>query len=171
MKGIYSMKQASHIWNQTFHKTIVSFGFQQLHCKWCVYCCETSSETSIFTIHVDDIIVTFSSPKENDCFKNELQTKWEISDLRFIKFALSIAISCNHPNHTIHLSQTTLIDCIIEQFSQTATYPIETSMVLSLQILCFNTSLYFCQHICLDRSNSISFPHWMPQLPCCYNLA
>ena len=29
-KSLYSMKQASRIWNQTFHKTMVSIGFKRL---------------------------------------------------------------------------------------------------------------------------------------------
>ena len=37
MKSIYGMKQASRIWNQTFHKTITLLGFKQLPCDWCIY--------------------------------------------------------------------------------------------------------------------------------------
>jgi hypothetical protein len=37
MKGLYSMKQASQIWNQTFNKTVTQLGFQCLICEWCVY--------------------------------------------------------------------------------------------------------------------------------------
>lgn len=38
MKSIYKMKQASRIWNQIFHKTVVFWGFKCLKCKWCIYC-------------------------------------------------------------------------------------------------------------------------------------
>ena len=32
IKSLYGMKQASHIWNQTFHKTVKSWGFQCVPC-------------------------------------------------------------------------------------------------------------------------------------------
>ena len=37
MKSIYGMKQASRIWNQTFHNAVSEWGFEQLECEWCVY--------------------------------------------------------------------------------------------------------------------------------------
>jgi hypothetical protein len=118
MKSIYGMKQASRIWNQTFHKSIIEFGFQQLPNEWCVYRHRTDTGITIFVVHVDDIVVISSSPEETDCFKSELWTKWEISDLGPIKYALSIAISRNRETCTVQLSQTALIDRIVKQFGQ-----------------------------------------------------
>jgi Reverse transcriptase (RNA-dependent DNA polymerase) len=37
MKSIYGMKQASRIWNLTFHDTVKEWGFECLTCEWCVY--------------------------------------------------------------------------------------------------------------------------------------
>jgi len=37
MKSIYGMKQASRIWNQTFHNAVTRWGFERLECEWCVY--------------------------------------------------------------------------------------------------------------------------------------
>ena len=36
-KSLYGMKQASRIWNITFHKTMTTLGFQRLVNEWCVY--------------------------------------------------------------------------------------------------------------------------------------
>jgi hypothetical protein len=35
--GLYSMKQASHIWNCTLHEKMVSWGFMCLQCEHCIY--------------------------------------------------------------------------------------------------------------------------------------
>jgi hypothetical protein len=104
MKSIYGMKQASCIWNQTFHKSIIEFGFQRLPNKWCVYRCRTDKGITIFAVHVDDIIIISSSPEETNRFKSELRTKWEISDLGPIKYALGIAISRNRDAHCAAIS-------------------------------------------------------------------
>ena len=33
MKSIYGMKQASRIWNQTFHDAVSQWGFKHLKCE------------------------------------------------------------------------------------------------------------------------------------------
>ena len=147
MKSIYGMKQASRIWNQTFHKTITLLGFEQLPCDWCIYRRQTDSGTSIFAVHVDDILIASSTPVENSRFKDELWTKWEISNLGSVKYTLGIAISRDRPNHTIKLSQTALIDRIVNQFGQTDAHPVETPMVPGLQILHPDTSLPVAEYV------------------------
>jgi len=129
MKSIYGMKQASRIWNQTFHKTVVSWGFKHLKCEWCVYHWCSPTGTIIFAVHVDDIISAASNVAENDKFREQLRSQWEISDLGKAKFALGIAISCNHPSWTICLSQTALIDRVISDFGQASSHPVDTPMV------------------------------------------
>jgi len=67
-------------------------------------------------------------------FYDQLKSKWDISDLGPIKFALSIAVK--HNTDTISLSQTAFIDCILKQFSQIDAHPVDTPMVAGLQ-LCY----------------------------------
>jgi hypothetical protein len=81
-----------------------------------MYYRQTRTGTTIFMVHVDDIIAISSSPDENTWFKAELHQHWEISDLGAIKFALGIGIARDRQNRTISLSQTALIDHIIEEF-------------------------------------------------------
>jgi hypothetical protein len=147
MKSIYSMKQASCIWNQTFHKSIIEFGFQRLPNKWCVYRRQTVTGITIFAVHIDNIIVISSLPEENDRFKFKLQTKWEISDLGPVKYALGIAISRNRETRTVQLSQTALINWIVEQFGQQDANPNDIPMVVCEQITCSDKFLPIPPHI------------------------
>jgi len=95
MKSIYGMKQASRIWNRTFNAAIVNWGFERLACEWCVYRRQSPTGIIIFVVHIDDILVTASSPSEIERFKAELTSKWEISDLGEPKYALGIGITCD----------------------------------------------------------------------------
>ena len=88
----------------------------------------------IFAIHVNNIIVASFSLSETDCFKVELLSWWEISDLGPAKLARNIAINHDLLNHTISISQTVFINCIIKQFYQTDAHPCNTFMVASLQL-------------------------------------
>lgn len=135
VKSLYGMKQASRIWNQTFHKTVTTLGFKRLVCEWCVYHRHTSNGTTIFAVHVDDIIVISSSPDEISHFKSQLRQHWEISDLGSVKYTLGIGIARDRSTRTISLSQTALIDRVVEQFGQTDAHPVDTPMVAGLQIV------------------------------------
>ena len=123
-KSLYGMKQASRIWNITFHKVMVNLGFKRLPNEWCVYHRKSTTSTTIFTVHVNDIISVSTSRNKNNSFKAQLRSHWDISDLGDAKFALGIAISCDRVTHTIQLSQTALIDRIIDQFGQTEAHPV-----------------------------------------------
>jgi hypothetical protein len=134
MKSIYGMKQASRIWNQTFDKAVQSWGFERLACEWCIYRRETPDGIAIFAVHVDDIICTGSSPEAINDFKTELRSQWEISDLGPARFALGIAIMRDLEKHSIAISQTALIDRVVNQFNQSDANPLDTPMVPGLQL-------------------------------------
>jgi len=132
LKSIYGMKQASRIWNITFNKAVTAWGFERLPCEWCVYRRQSPTGTIIFSLHVDDIFSTASSPDETAAFKSFLQSQWEIADLGPAKFALGIAMTHNIPSRTISLSQTTFIERLLERFNLKDAHPSDTPMVASL---------------------------------------
>ena len=134
MKSIYGMRQASRIWNQTFHNAISQWGFERLDCKWCIYRRTSPTGTVIFAVHVDDIVATGSTPEEIDGFRDQLKTQWEITELGEPKLALGIAISCDRANHTVSLSQTIKIDNLVKEYGQLDAHAVDTPMVAGLQL-------------------------------------
>ena len=111
-------------------------GFNRLACEWCVYRRQTTTGITIFAVHVDDIISLSFSVDENFRFKAELCKHWEISDLGSVKYALGITIVRDWASCTIALSQTALIDRIVEQFGQLDAHSVDMPMVPSTQIIC-----------------------------------
>jgi len=134
MKSIYGMKQASRIWNQTFHKAVTQWGFERLDCEWCVYRRTSPTGTTIFAVHVDDIIATGSSPSEINDLRDSLKSQWEITELGEPKLALGITISRDRENRTVSLSQTAKIDKVVEEFGQRDARTVDTPMVAGLQL-------------------------------------
>jgi hypothetical protein len=133
-KSIYGMKQASHVWNLKFNKAAEGWGFIRLPYEWCVYYRQMPTGMTIFVLHVDDIISASSSPEETNRFRGKLKSQWEISDLGPIKHALRIAVSRDPPSRLIHLSQTALIDRVVEQFGQKDAHPADTPMVQGFRV-------------------------------------
>lgn len=134
LRGLYGMKQAGRIWNQTMHDAMVEWGFSRLSCEWCVYYRNTSAGIILVAVHVDDMLSVSSNCQENERFKQQLQTKWKISDLGDIHFALGIAVERDRNARTVSLSQTALIDRIISQFGQKDSHPVSTPMDSSLKL-------------------------------------
>jgi hypothetical protein len=151
MKSIYGMKQASCIWNQTFHNTVSAWGFERLECEWCVYCRSSPTGTIIFVVHVDDIIAAGSSPTEIDSFRDQLKSQWEITELGKPKLALGMAIMRDRTKRTISLVQTLKINPLVREYGQSDTRTVDTPMVTGLQLRRPDKSLpiptsaiYFC---------------------------
>jgi hypothetical protein len=134
LKSIYGMKQASRVWNKTFHKAVLEWGFKRISSEPCVYRRDSPEGTTIFVLHVDDIISAASSLEENQRFKEQLKSRWEISDLGPVKHALGIAVTRDLEARTVTLSQTALIDKVVEEFHQLDAHTVDTPMVAGLQL-------------------------------------
>ena len=134
MKSIYGMKQASRIWNQTFHNAVSQYGFERVPCEWCVYRRTSPTGTVIFAVHVDNIIATGSSTDEINLFRDFLKSQWEITELGQPKFVLGIAITRDHSARTVSLSQTAKIDQLVEEYGQTDARPTDVPMVPGTQL-------------------------------------
>jgi hypothetical protein len=127
-RGLYGMKQSGRIWNKTMHKAMLDWGFKRLHADPCVYYRVSSLGIVLSAVHVDDFLIVSSTPDASRAFKEELKSLWTISDLGEARFCVGIAISRNRADRTISISQTALIDRIIQQFGQADADPISTPM-------------------------------------------
>ena len=70
----------------------------------------------------------YSTPDTSRVFKEELKSLWTISNLGEACFCISITISRDRLKRTISISQTALIDRIVQQFGQSEADPISTPM-------------------------------------------
>ena len=67
-------------------------------------------------------------------FRNELKSKWEITELGEPRLALGIAISRDRNNRSITLTQTSKIDRLVEEYGQSDARTVDTPMVAGLQL-------------------------------------
>src|SRR5277367_6557451 len=82
----------------------------------------------------DDFLSIASSKTENELFKTQMKSLWTISDLGEAKHCVGIAISRNREDRTVHLSQKSLIDKVIQQFGQQDSHPVSTPMDPGLKL-------------------------------------
>jgi hypothetical protein len=104
--------------------------------EWCIYHHVSTTGTTIFALHVNDIIAASSSVDKTNRFKVELKAHWDISDLGPAKFALGIAITRDTINKTISICQSAFINHILAKFNQSDAHPCDTLMLAGLQLTC-----------------------------------
>lgn len=93
LKGLYGLKQASKIWNDTLHAYLLNLKFRQ--CDAGVYYREGTSGMIYLIVYVDYIIIAAKSA-DIDIVVHELATKFEVKDLGRVKHLLGLEINF-HP--------------------------------------------------------------------------
>lgn len=127
-KGLYGMPQGGRTWNRTMHEHLTSVGFQCLDEEYCLYMRTSSEGTVVTDVHVNDFLAIASTIAAGDRFKANLRRAWSISDLGEARFCIGISIQRDRSVRTICISQTALIDRIIEQFGMADAFPVSTPM-------------------------------------------
>jgi hypothetical protein len=136
VKALYGMKQAGRVWNKTFNDALVNeFGFRRITNKQCLYVHSSPDGSfAMASTHVDNTFAIGSSKEELDRLQKDLQSKWEIS-VGDGSFILGIHVQRDRANRLAHLSQTALIDCIVDKFGQKDAadvwMPMDAGIVLS----------------------------------------
>jgi transposase InsO family protein len=132
-RGLYGMKQAGRVWNKTLNEAMIAWGFTRVPCEYCIYYRARGANVIIVAIHVDDCLSAASSKEENEVFKTQLREKWEISE-GDASFIVGIHVERDLKNKTISLSQTALIDSILEEFRLTEAHPVKLPMDPGLRL-------------------------------------
>ncbi|KAG2922339.1 hypothetical protein PC117_g16009 [Phytophthora cactorum] len=80
VKAIYGLKQASRVWNETFDVFVCSVGFQVSAFDPCLYIKVVDGHCVLILVYVDDVLITGSSPELISRTKNDLKTRFEMTD-------------------------------------------------------------------------------------------
>ena len=90
MKAIYGLKQASRVWNETFDEFVYSIGFQVSAFDPCLYIMNVEGHCVLLLVYVDDVLLTGSSLELIARIKNDLKTRFEMTDSGKCVFVLGI---------------------------------------------------------------------------------
>ena len=80
VKAIYDLKQASRLWKETYDEFVRSIGFQALGLDPCLYIMTTKGHCLFAMFYVEEVLVTGSSPELIARNKNDLTTRFEMTD-------------------------------------------------------------------------------------------
>jgi transposase InsO family protein len=127
-KSLYGLKQAGRKWYEALSHALADLGFRASTADPGVFLAKIDKHILILAIHVDDCILTGSSPKLIADYKDKFNSRYTLTDLGPIHWFLGIKITRNRSARTISLSQTSYIDSILTRFGLSDAKPYGTPM-------------------------------------------
>ncbi len=90
-----------------------------LHNDHAVYCLIRGDNIILMAIHIDDSMITGTSPTLIDGIQEEIARIFKITMLGPLNWLLGMEVKWDHKNHTLSISQTTYIDSLLRKFRMT----------------------------------------------------
>jgi hypothetical protein len=119
LKGLYGLKQASHLWYNDVCEQLISYGLKKSSFDPCVFYDDNGKSLTIVAIYVDDfIVVTDDKNMYNDLLK-KLGSKYDMKDLGNATRFVGVEINRNRKDRTITLNQPAYVQHILERFNMT----------------------------------------------------
>jgi len=95
IKVLYGLRQAPRSWYTKLDNTLKILGFKKCALEQAVYTRTNKASTLLVGVYVDDLIVTGTPKKEIDTFKDQMQKKFEMSDLGLLAYYPGIKVTQN----------------------------------------------------------------------------
>ena len=128
-KSLYGLKQAGRKWYDTLTRALADMGFRTSSADPGVFITKPDHHILILAIHIDDCILTGSSPELISQYKSKLNDCYALTNLGPIHWLLGIKVTQDRSAHTISLSQTSYIDSILSRFELSDAKSYSTPMV------------------------------------------
>ena len=125
-KSLYGLKQAGRKWYDTLCCVLTDLGFCVNDADPGVFSVHDGEHTTILAVHVDDCLITGSSPYLIIDYKRKLNSCYSLTDLGPVHWLLGIKVTQNRDTRTMSLSQTSYINIILGRFSLSNAKPIKT---------------------------------------------
>ena len=130
-KAIYRLKQAGWKWYDALTRVLTNIGFHVSSADPGVFVAHKGEHILILAAHVDDCIITGSSPELIQDFKQKLNDCYALTNLRPVNWLLGIKVTRDQEARTISLSQEGFISSILARFNLQDAKVVDTPMMPS----------------------------------------
>jgi len=133
-KALYGLKQAPRCWFQKLTTALKKYGFQQSRKDYSLFTLTRGQVRIHILIYVDDLVITGSSAKATQDFKDYLSSCFHMKDLGPLKYFLGIEVARNSTG--IYICQRKYALDIIDETglmgAKPASFPLEQNHQLAL---------------------------------------
>jgi len=135
--ALYGSKQGALKWYLELCRTLRTLKLTRAESDWGVFYLHTGHDILLLASHVNDCMVTGSSPSLIKAFKDEIiKARYKISDLGPINWLLRMKVTRDRDARTIALSQTTYVDAILTKYNFSDLKPLSIPMDPNIQLSC-----------------------------------
>uniref|UniRef100_A0AAV1THW1 Reverse transcriptase Ty1/copia-type domain-containing protein n=1 Tax=Peronospora matthiolae TaxID=2874970 RepID=A0AAV1THW1_9STRA len=139
VKSIYGLKQVSRVWNATFDEFVYSIGFQVSDFDPCLYIKTSDGHRVSLLVYVHDVLVTGSSPELIAQTKNDLKTRFEMTDSDKCASVLGIAL-LDGEDGSVTLYQRRYVNDILRCFGLEECKAVASPVDVSSRLMSSNTA-------------------------------
>jgi hypothetical protein len=134
-KAIYSLKQASHVWNLQFHGVLVELSFMRMYSNAGIYVYhhQDMGGTLIIILYVNDITIAGDSLKCIQELKAVLSNRYKMMNLGKIDLYLRVNIMCDQLVKLLEINQSCYIQEIVNRFRMLDANPVHTPLPLGAE--------------------------------------
>ena len=111
--ALYGLKQGALKWYLKLCATLNALGLKRSHLDWGIFYAHIRQDILVLVSHIDDCTVTGSSCELIKLFKDEVGSRYKITDLGPVSWLLGMKVIRDRITRTISLSQESYTDVII----------------------------------------------------------
>ena len=131
-KALYGLKQAPRQWYAKINSFLVdSLRFTSSPYEPCLYYKHSADSITLIVLYVDDLLIAGNDRSVVDQVKDEFKDRFKMKDLGVASEFLGIQIYRDRPNRTLHVTQSSYIDKVLERFRMADAKPVSTPMEVS----------------------------------------
>ena len=125
-KALHGLKQAPRTWYSRIDAHMVDLGFKKSLSEFTLYIKKVDDEILVVSPYVDDLLVTRSSKKLIDKFKEEMKDAFEMTDLGRMTFFLGMQVQ--QKQNEIFVCQEKYAKEVLKKFNMEECRPTATPM-------------------------------------------
>jgi Reverse transcriptase (RNA-dependent DNA polymerase) len=126
-KSIFGLKQSPREWYGKFNHSLLSHNFVKSSADSSMFVQHSSDTIVIVLVYVDDIIITWNNEKKIKNVKDYLKNKFDIKDLKKLKYFLGIEIAYSK-GKDLFLSQRKYVLDLLKETGKLDAKPANTPM-------------------------------------------
>ena len=133
-KCLYGLKQAPRMWWIKLDAYLQSIGFTRGTADHSIYVRRSGQELVILTVYVDDLLIASNQMDAVKRTKEELKSRFEMSDMGEAHYILGIRITRDRANRKIYLSQAKYVKKVLSKFGMEDCKPISTPLEVNQKL-------------------------------------
>jgi hypothetical protein len=131
-KALYGLRQAPRAWNAKLDRTLGELGFSHSESEHAVYARGRGASRLLVGVYVDDLVITGNDAAKINHFKEQMKSRFKMSDLGLLCFYLGIEVQ--QGDNSIKLAQTAYARKILDRAGMGTYNPCHTPMEPRLKL-------------------------------------